>query len=62
MPMIQAAWTRDHTRVWELPRKEKLAVAGDGRCDSPGYGAKPETYTMMDTATQLIIDLNWFKT
>ena len=56
MPMIQAAWTRERSRVWELLGKKKLAVAGDGRCDSPGYSAKCGTYTMMDTASQLIID------
>ena len=56
MPMIQSAWTREHSRVWELLGKKKLAVAGDGRCDSPGYSAKYGTYTMMDTASQLIID------
>ena len=56
LPMIQAAWTRERSRVWELLGKKKLAVAGDGRCDSPGYSAKYGTYTMMDTASQLIID------
>ena len=56
MPMIQGAWTRERSRVWELLGKKKLAVAGDGRCDSSGYSAKYGTYTMMDTASQLIID------
>ena len=56
LPMIHAAWTRERSRVWELLGKKKLAVAGDGRCDSPGYSAKYGTYTMMDTASQLIID------
>ena len=31
-------------------------MSGDGRCDSPGYNAKYCTYSLMDSATGLIID------
>ena len=31
-------------------------MSGDGRCDSPGYSAKYSTYTLMDSATDLILD------
>ena len=34
----------------------KLVLAGDGRCDSPGYSAKYGTYTLMDVSTDLIVD------
>ena len=38
-----------------LPGK-KLTLAGDGRCDSPGFSAKYGTYTLMDTETELVVD------
>ena len=32
-----------------------VVVAGDGRCDSPGYNAKYCSYTMMDTSSNKIL-------
>ena len=36
----------------------KLTLAGDGRCDSPGYSAKYGTSTLMDVETDLIVDFH----
>eukprot|EP00795_Rhopilema_esculentum_P006509 gene6509-11971_t len=35
-----------------------VALAGDGRCDSPGCSAKYGTYTVMDTNTMKILDFS----
>lgn len=32
-------------------------LAGDGRCDSPGYRAKYGTYSVMEVTTEKIVDL-----
>ena len=37
---------------------EVLDLAGDGRCDSPGFNAKYGTYTFMNTKNDEIF-LNW---
>ena len=42
--------------VIEYLRGNKLHLSGDGRCDSPGYSAKYGTYSLMDSATDLILD------
>ena len=57
-PVINFAWLREKTRVFQMLMAESLTIAGDGRCDSPGYSAKYGTYTAMDTKTKLVIDFN----
>ena len=42
--------------VLEFLRGNDLKLSGDGRCDSPGYSAKYCTYSLMDSATDLILD------
>ena len=42
--------------VLEFLRGNDLNLSGDGRCDSPEYSAKYCTYTLMDSATNLILD------
>lgn len=39
-----------------LRERGPLVLSGDGRCDSPGYCAKYCTYSLMDSATGLILD------
>ena len=36
-----------------------VALAGDSRCDSPGFSAKYGTYTVMDTNTMKILDFSF---
>ncbi|XP_065180373.1 uncharacterized protein LOC135810903 [Sycon ciliatum] len=55
-PVIQAAWLAERTRVHSLLLGRQLTLAGDGRCDSPGYSARFGTYTFMDVASDLIVD------
>ena len=40
-------------------RDNQLHLSGDGRCDSPGYSANYGTYTLMDSATDLILDYSF---
>ena len=42
--------------VLEFLRGTNLQLSGDGRCDSPGYSTKYCTYSLMDSATDLILD------
>ncbi|KAH6920066.1 hypothetical protein HPB50_028946 [Hyalomma asiaticum] len=49
-------------RVWDTQQKALMrslggqtALAGDGRCDSPGFSAKYMTYSFMDTSTNKIV-------
>ena len=42
--------------ILELLRGNDLKLSGDGLCDSPGYSAKYCTYSLMDSATGLILD------
>lgn len=51
-----------HFQVWNEAQKDLLekielpvALAGDGRADSPGFSAKYGTYTMLDMKTNKIL-------
>lgn len=35
-------------KVWEVLKDNELALAGDGRNDSPGHSAKYCVYTLME--------------
>lgn len=57
MPVISYTWS---TLQDELLKKVKesgklLRLAGDGRCDSPGYSAKYCTYSLLDMDTDCIV-------
>ena len=53
-PVVHTNYTRQQEAVVEYLRGEQLHLSGDGRCDSPGYSAKYGTYSLMDSATDLI--------
>ena len=42
--------------VLEYLRGNNLQLSGGDRCDSPGYSTKYCTYSLMDSATDLILD------
>lgn len=44
-------------KVWEVLKGEELALAGDGRNDSPGHSAKYCVYTLMEHYLHLILDI-----
>ena len=47
-PVVQEAWQEQHNFIIaDLQSQEKLILAGEGRCDSPGHSAKYGTYTLM---------------
>ena len=41
---------------YEFLQGQHLHLSGDGRCDSPGYSAKYCSYSLMDSASDLILD------
>ena len=55
-PVIHTNYVMQHDAVLEFLRGNDLKLSGDGRCDSPGYSAKYCTYSLMDSATDLILD------
>ena len=55
-PVIHNNYVMQHDAVLEFLRGNNLKLSGDGQCDSPGYSAKYCTYSLMDSATDLILD------
>ena len=55
-PVVHTNYIRQQEAVVEHLRGEKLHLSGDGCCDSPGYSAKYGTYSLADSATDLILD------
>ena len=55
-PVVHTNYVRQQEAVIEYLRGNQLHLSGDGRCDSPGYSAKYGTYSLMDSATDLILD------
>ena len=54
-PVIQEAWTSHQVSLLASLSHMPLKLAGDGRCDIPGYNAKYGTYTMLDTDSDKIV-------
>ena len=54
--VVHTNYIRQKEAVIEYLRVSQLHLSGDGPCDKPGYSAKYGTYTLMDTATDLILD------
>ena len=55
-PVVHTNYVRQQEAVIEYLRGYQLHLSGDGHCDSAGYSAKYDTYTLMDSATDLILD------
>ena len=54
--VIHTNYVMQQDAVLEFLRRNVLKLSGDGRYDSPGYSAKYCTYSLMDSATDLILD------
>ena len=57
MPVVDHSWLmmQDHMFEKIKSNNRRLRLAGDGRCDSPGFSAKYCTYSLMDMETQQIL-------
>ena len=56
-PVVKELWEAMKEKVWEVLKGEELALAGDGRNDSPGHSAKYCVYTLMEHYLHLIVDI-----
>ena len=56
LPAVQSFWDAMQTNILTQLKKDGPAVlAGDGRCDSPGFSAQYCTYSMCDITTKAIV-------
>lgn len=57
MSMVDHSWTvmQDHIFKKIKDSNRCLRLAGDGRCESPGFNAKYCTYSLLDMETQEIV-------
>ena len=55
-PGMHTNYLKQQDAVPEFLRGNNLQLSGDGQCDSPGYSAKYCTCSLMDSATDLILD------
>ncbi|KAK7929311.1 hypothetical protein WMY93_005706 [Mugilogobius chulae] len=57
-PAIYHKWKTDQQLfLEELKKKDKIAVGGDMRADSPGHSAKFGSYTLMELESEKILDI-----
>ena len=56
-PVVKELWEAMKEKVWQALKGEELALAGDGRNDSPGHSAKYCVYTLMEHYLHLIVDI-----
>ncbi|XP_020624359.1 uncharacterized protein LOC110061841 [Orbicella faveolata] len=56
-PVVKELWEAMKEKLWEVLKGEELALAGDGRNDSPGHSAKYCVYTIMEHYLHLIMDI-----
>ena len=55
-PVVYANYIRQQEAVIKYLRGNQLHLSGNDCSDSPGYSAKYSIYTLMDSATDLILD------
>ena len=55
-PIVHTTYIRQQEAIVEYLRKNRLHQSGDGHSDSSGYSAKYAIYSLMDSATDLILD------
>ena len=55
-PVVFSAWAgQQHVILQELCDKTSVRLAGDSRCDSPGFSAKYSTYTLLDCDSGYVV-------
>ncbi len=56
-PAVHSVWTRQQQSIFQILKENgtPLALAGDGRADSPGHSAKYGTYSLLDVNCKKII-------
>ena len=57
--VVHTTYVRQQEAVVEYLRGNQLHLSVVGCCYSPGYNAKYATYSLMDSATDLILDYSW---
>lgn len=55
-PAVHSTWDYERQTLWGSLEGRNVRLAGDGRCDSPGYSAKFCTYSMMDLDSNKVVD------
>ena len=55
-PVVHTTYVRQQEAIIEYLRDNQLHLSNDGCYDSPGYSAKYATYSLTDSATDLILD------
>ena len=55
--VINEAWLNERTILISEIKKKPACSSGDGRCDSPGHCAKYVTYSILDQASNKVIDM-----
>lgn len=55
-PVVFSNWSaQQEVILQELSEKPSVRIAGDARCDSPGFSSKYSTYTMMDIDSGYVV-------
>ena len=54
-PVVNHRYLLQHRELLQSLKGERLILAGDGRCDSPGHNAKYGTYSIMHVTTEKIL-------
>ncbi|XP_040074125.3 uncharacterized protein LOC115325300 [Ixodes scapularis] len=57
LPVVKQVYERRNSELLEELRGKNLDLAGDGRCDSPGFSAKYCTYTFHEASTKKLIHI-----
>ena len=55
-PTVIQTWKLHQSELFEELSNTGLVLAGDGRCDSPGFSAKYGSYTLMEQQVNKVLD------
>lgn len=57
MPTVIELWDQMTSETRKFLAEQDVCLLGDGRSDSPGHSAKYCTYIMMDSDTEVVVDM-----